>query len=267
MLIVLGAWCVGISMSFSRTLRLRDDSRGLILQRLYATHTGGVPHRAVVFSDPGDPRQVASVKTSGQLPLPGEGEVQLRMRLAPINPSDLNVIQGVYPMKLRARENLGTSHPVFIPGNEGLGEVIAIGPSANGLNVGDRVVMGVSQAGTWSNHMNIKANGLILVRPSVSDVQAATMSVCRDYILYFIYPTLIYSFKINPPTALAMLRQFVPLSKGDFIIQNGANSAVGETATSPLHNIQIPKFLLRTGSNPDRSGAWIKDNQFSAQQV
>ena len=146
-----------------------------------------------MFSEPGDPHQVACVKTfSRQLPSPGEGEVQLRMRLAPINPSDINVIQGVYPMKPRPRGNLGTPHPVFIPGNEGLGEVIAIGPSTNGPNIGDRVVMGVPQAGTWSNYMNVAADGLIPVRPSVSDVQAATMSVRYDHILQTLQSPLIH---------------------------------------------------------------------------
>ena len=123
--------------------------------------------------------------------------MQLRMHLAPINPSDVNVIQGVYPIKPRRREDLGTPHPVSIPGNEGLGEVIAIGPSAKGLNVGDRVAMGVSQAGTWSNYMNIKANSLIRVQPNMSNVQAATMSVCRYHIRQFVC-THFFDFRLIP---------------------------------------------------------------------
>ena len=34
-------------------------------------------------------------------------------------------------------------------------------------------------------------------------------------------------FKVNPPTAYNMLSEFVDLRPGDFVIQNGANSAVG----------------------------------------
>lgn len=33
---------------------------------------------------------------------------------------------------------------------------------------------------------------------------------------------------VNPPTAYRMLKDFVPVKKGDTIIQNGANSAVGQ---------------------------------------
>jgi NADPH:quinone reductase-like Zn-dependent oxidoreductase len=32
---------------------------------------------------------------------------------------------------------------------------------------------------------------------------------------------------INPPTASLMLREFVDLQKGDWVIQNAANSGVG----------------------------------------
>ena len=35
------------------------------------------------------------------------------------------------------------------------------------------------------------------------------------------------TLKVNPPTAYRLLRDFVPLNRGDFIVQNGANSAVG----------------------------------------
>lgn len=34
-------------------------------------------------------------------------------------------------------------------------------------------------------------------------------------------------FKVNPPTAYNILSEFVDLRPGDFVIQNGANSAVG----------------------------------------
>lgn len=33
---------------------------------------------------------------------------------------------------------------------------------------------------------------------------------------------------MNPPTARGMLSDFRDLSEGDFVIQNGANSAVGQ---------------------------------------
>lgn len=169
---------VSLRLSVMSRLSAQRTSAFLLSRRAYASQSSHAPYRSVVFSQPGDPLKAVSVKTfPSSLPPPEEGEVQLRMRLAPINPSDVNVIQGVYPVKPRPRSNLGTAQPVFIPGNEGLGEVVKLGPSTTGLRVGDRVVMGAPQAGTWSNYMNIAAKSLIYVRPGVSDVQAATMSV------------------------------------------------------------------------------------------
>lgn len=141
------------------------------------------PLRAFVFAEPGDPLQVVTARTFAPLPPPGPDEVQLRIKLAAINPSDINVLQGVYPAKPRPRTDLGTPKPVFIPGNEGVGEVIAVGsnvaslPGSEGISIGDRVVMGITQAGTWSSIMNIKAENVITVDKTVTDPQAATMSV------------------------------------------------------------------------------------------
>ena len=36
---------------------------------------------------------------SGPMPVPAEGEVLIRMKAAPINPADINFVQGVYGVK------------------------------------------------------------------------------------------------------------------------------------------------------------------------
>ena len=55
-----------------------------------------------------------------------------------------------------------------------------IGPGVEGLKVGDRVVMGSSQAGTWASYMNIKADTLIPIGNKISDVQGATLCVSAN---------------------------------------------------------------------------------------
>lgn len=67
----------------------------------------------------------------------------------------------------------------------------------------------VTNAGTWQTHTIFKADDLFKVPAGVSNVDAATITV-------------------NPSTAFRMLRDFVPLKAGDTVIQNGANSAVGQ---------------------------------------
>ncbi|KAG9100903.1 mitochondrial 2-enoyl thioester reductase [Ceratobasidium sp. 370] len=166
--------------------------------------------RAVVYSDTGDPAQVLSVSKisalSEQVPA---GNVGVRFLLSPVNPADLNVIQGVYPSKPEIRYDLGTSSPSFIGGNEGLAQVERIGDGVGNISVGDWVIMAKPQSGTWASHAYASAKDVTPVDKRVGEVRAATMTV-------------------NPPTARGMLSDFRNLSEGDYVIQNGANSAVGQ---------------------------------------
>ena len=65
--------------------------------------------------------------------------------------------------------------------------------------------------GTWRTHAEASPEDLLVLPKDtkVSPVSAATISV-------------------NPFTADRMLLDFVKLEKGDWIIQNGANSGVGQ---------------------------------------
>lgn len=67
----------------------------------------------------------------------------------PINPSDINQIEGVYPAKPTFRKlavidsNNENENELAIAGNEGVAEVIAVGDQLNSdFKVGDWVVMG-----------------------------------------------------------------------------------------------------------------------------
>ena len=122
-----------------------------------------------------------------KLPPPRPKSVNIRYILAPINPSDINVVEGVYPAKPEARTNLAESgpgspaEPCFIVGNEGLAEVQEIGEGITGLAPGDRVVMVKAQSGTWSTATNVGEQDVIKIPDvggaAISDVQGATMSV------------------------------------------------------------------------------------------
>lgn len=61
------------------------------------------------------------------------------MIVAPINPADINTIQGVYPVK-----------PPLpgVPGSEGMGEVVSVGSAVQNLVPGDRVIAN-GIIGTW----------------------------------------------------------------------------------------------------------------------
>lgn len=133
-----------------------------------------------------------------QLPAPAPGQVLLHVLAAPINPSDVLTLTGQY----------GLLPPLpAIGGNEGVGRVAEIGADVDESWRGKTVLLPVG-SGTWRTHMIAEAKGLTPL-PEGVDVQQLAM------------------LAINPPTALLMLSEFVPLQPGDWVIQNAANSAVG----------------------------------------
>jgi len=138
---------------------------------------------------------------------PRAGEVTVSMRFAPINPADLNVIEGKYG------ELPGL--PATI-GNEGAGCISLLGEGVSGLAVGD-VVLPMT-FGTWTGEMTIPAASVVPV-PNGADIEQASM------------------LTVNPATAWRLLHDFVDLAPGDWIVQNAANSGVGRSV------IQIAKAL------------------------
>lgn len=96
-----------------------------------------------------------------------------------------------------------------MPGNEGVGEIVAVGKDVRDLAAGERVVPLASGLGTWRTHVKVPADKVLAVPKTLGLVEAATLTV-------------------NPCTAFRMLRDFADLKPGDVVIQNGANSACGQ---------------------------------------
>ncbi|XP_045874173.1 enoyl-[acyl-carrier-protein] reductase, mitochondrial isoform X3 [Meles meles] len=86
--------------------------------------------RALVYGHHGDPAKVVELKNL-ELAAVGGSDVHVKMLAAPINPSDINMIQGNYGLlpKLPA-----------VGGNEGVGQVVAVGGSVTGVKPGDWVI-------------------------------------------------------------------------------------------------------------------------------
>jgi mitochondrial enoyl-[acyl-carrier protein] reductase / trans-2-enoyl-CoA reductase len=144
----------------------------------------------------GKPADVLSLKERPR-PRPDTGEILLEMLAAPVNPADLNVIEGKYG-ELPAL-------PAII-GNEGVGRLIELGVGTNGFSEGDLVLP--MRRGTWTQFMLADAATAVRLPPKMNAFQAAMLT-------------------INPVSAWGMLDSFVRLQKGDWVVQNAANSAVG----------------------------------------
>jgi len=153
--------------------------------------------RSIIFHEFGPPESVLSV-VEEDAPEPRAGEVLIRVEASPINPADLNVIEGKYPK----RPELPA-----VPGIEGAGVIASIGPEVSGFQVGDRVLI-PDKAGAWREYLTVPASGVYCVPSNIPAYQAAML-------------------RVNPPTAWRMLHDFVKLEPGDWVLQNAANSGVG----------------------------------------
>ena len=147
---------------------------------------------------------------------------------------------GSYPTRPKPRDNLDANGPLFIAGNEALAEIEEVGEDGRGLAPGDWVIMGEPQQGphvepfscarrsllmlsqgTWASRAVVSASALVKVarskpskgRKALTEEAAATLTV-------------------NPASAYRLLKDFVDLDRFDWIIQNGANSAVGTAIIS-----------------------------------
>ncbi|KAF8938828.1 mitochondrial 2-enoyl thioester reductase [Dissophora ornata] len=196
---------------------------------------------ALVYSSYGRPAEVLKVLRHTLEP-PGEDSVQVQFLASPINPADINQVEGVYPLKPPMTTQLYTPSssssfasstppafdgdtdsqpPVAVGGNEGVAKVTKVGSKVGHVfKVGDWVVMGSAGMGTWRSHGNFNAKDLTKVR-SVEKMTEGGDSLHLDVVQ-------LATLTVNPCTAYRMLRDFKTLSPGDFIIQNGANSGVGE---------------------------------------
>ncbi len=153
--------------------------------------------RSVRFTEFGEPADVLTVEEVAT-PEPGPGQVLIRLRARPINPSDLFTIRGTYGTlpKLPAT-----------PGLEGAGVIAALGEGVTQFQVGQQVVP-LESAGTWQELIVARAGTVLPLPPGISDPQASMLLV-------------------NPTTAWLLLQEVLAVKPGQWVLQNAANSAVG----------------------------------------
>lgn len=163
--------------------------------------------KRLVFDAFGKPAEVLRFEEYA-LPAPKDGEVLVRMSAAPINPADLNTIEGTY----------GYKPPLpATPGIEGSGVVESSG--AADFSPGDRVIF-LQRADTWATHTLMPAGALFSVPPHIDPLQASML-------------------KVNPATAWRLLHGFENLKPGEWIVQNLGNSAVGRCVIQLCRDLGI----------------------------
>jgi NADPH:quinone reductase-like Zn-dependent oxidoreductase len=148
------------------------------------------------------------------LPHPGPGEVLIRMHAAPINPSDLMFVRGMYGF---------TKQLPVVPGFEGSGTVVAVGRGlAGAVLLGRRVACAAPDDGngTWAEYMRTDVQRCIPLLPSVSSERGAMLIV-------------------NPLTAWALV-DLARRGKHRAVVQTAAASALGKMIVRLAQRDNLP---------------------------
>ncbi len=109
---------------------------------------------------------------------PHSSLVTLRTLSAPLNPADINQIQGTYPTVPPFTSTLGTPQPTAVPGNEACFEVLAAGSGVKSLSKGDWVIAKHTGLGTWRTHMQVEEEKVTRIeREGLRSEQVGTVGV------------------------------------------------------------------------------------------
>ena len=153
--------------------------------------------KSIQLTGYGKPHEVVKLIDVQDVGTPGPDEIIIDVEAAPIEPSDLYMIAGVY----------GNLPPLpHILGIQGVGRAAAKGRSVKHLKEGDRTMTPLFVP-SWVDRVKTTASYL---RPlPEGDVNQLAM------------------LGINPATAYLLVTEYVQLKPGEWLLQNAANSSVG----------------------------------------
>jgi NADPH2:quinone reductase len=134
-------------------------------------------------------------------PPPGDGEALVEIAYAGLNFFDTLIIEGKYQVK---------PTPPFSPGGEFSGRVAALGPGAQGFEVGDRV-MGACSYGAAAEQIAIPTTRLVKIPDGLALDKAAGLSVTYG-------------------TSMHALKQRAEMKAGETLFVLGASGGVGLAA-------------------------------------
>ena len=159
-----------------------------------------MPRRAY-YSAFGAPQDVLQIIEDEREAL-GAHDVLLGMEAACLHIADIYRVTGVRPFSGPSQGG--------VPGSEGVGRVLAVGSAVSRYSVGDRAIPPLS-FGTCLDEVKVDEKDLIKVLPEGDPLQLAMATV-------------------NPVSSWLLVNAFVKHKPGDWIVQNGGNSACGRYA-------------------------------------
>jgi NADPH2:quinone reductase len=166
--------------------------------------------KAVLCEAFGGP-EVLALREVPDPPPPGQGEIRVRLLARGVQYVDVLMLAGKYQFR---------PEPPFIPGNEGTGEVVAVGPGVTRFKPGD-LVLSRQRLGAFAELANPRADECEPL-PAGMSVEAAA------------------GFRSAYGTAYHALLQRGRLKSGDWVLIHGAAGGIGIPA------IQLAKLYGAT---------------------
>lgn len=211
------------------------------LEKLTQASQSVVPVSSVRYHRHGDPQQVLQLdvdKTETVISEPlRPDEVLVRWLMCPVNAHDMNMVEGLY-------ESSSQSLPA-VGGSEGVGMVVKVGANVKNMQSRDWVIPARFGLGTWRTHSRHSTTELDLL-PDVAQGLA---------------PEIVCALAVNPMAALLMLEENGShLQPGDYIIQNGANSVVGQSVIQFARDRQLKtiNIVRDRGDKSDKMIEYLK---------
>lgn len=148
------------------------------------------------------------------VPQAARGEVQVRVRMASLNPVDFKLRSGMLRL-------FGRPKRPAITGKDFAGEISALGADVRGFSVGQRVFGSVDPLGGHGSCAQFVALSTDLIAPTPDDLSDAVAA----------------SLPVASGTALQALTDIAGLERGQSILITGASGAVGASAVQLAHSI------------------------------
>jgi NADPH2:quinone reductase len=140
--------------------------------------------------------------TDAPVPVPGPGEVLVRVAAAGVNFGDITQAHGTF---------LGGPQPPYLAGFEAAGEIVAVGEAVTGLEAGARVIGVGLGCGAFAEYTALPAVAVLPVPAGWAEKEALGLVV-------------------NWPTALAALRPLGGIAAGQTVLIPAAAGGTGQAA-------------------------------------
>ena len=173
--------------------------------------------KSIQLTSYGNPADVVKLVDAPDVGVPDPHEIVIDIEAAPVEPSDLYTVAGIYGVL--------PPLPHFL-GIQGVGIVSAVGRNVKHLKEGDRTITPLFTP-SWVERVKTTSPWL---RPLPNgDINQLAM------------------LGINPATAYLLLTEFVQLKPGDWVLQNAANSSVGRAviAIAKARGLKTVNFVRR----------------------